>query len=62
VGGAAAGAIVGRVIGRNRSTTVGAVTGAAVGAAVALSARDGHATIPVGALLTIRLTENLVLR
>lgn len=60
--GAAAGAIVGRVIGRNRSTTVGAVTGAAVGAAVALSARDGHATIPVGAMLTIRLTDNLVVR
>jgi hypothetical protein len=60
--GAAAGAVVGRVIGRNRSTTVGAVAGAAVGAAVALSARDGHATIPVGAMLTIRLTGNLILR
>jgi len=58
--GAAAGALLGKVLGK--SGTKGAVAGAAAGAAVAVVTRDGHATLPQGAQMTIRLVEPLVIR
>jgi hypothetical protein len=59
--GAAAGAIVGQILGRNtRSTVVGAAVGAAAGTGIALSTRTGHAVLPRGSLVTVRLTEPLV--
>jgi uncharacterized spore protein YtfJ len=57
--GAAAGALIGRITGR---TKTGAAVGAAAGAAVAVATRDGHATIPAGAQMVVRLTETLVVR
>jgi len=57
--GAAAGALLGKVLGK--SGTKGAVAGAAAGAAVAVVTRDGHATLPRGAQMTIRLVESLVI-
>jgi len=57
--GAAAGAVLGRITGR---TKTGAVAGAAAGVAVALATRDGQATIPSGAQLTVRLSERLIIR
>jgi len=54
--GAAAGAILGKLLGKNtEAAVVGAVAGAAAGTAAALSSRGGHATIPEGSELVIRL-------
>ena len=58
--GAAAGALLSKALGK--SGTKGAVAGAAAGAAVAVVTRDGHATLPQGAQMTIRLVAPLVLR
>jgi len=58
--GAAAGALLSKALGK--SGTKGAVAGAAAGAAVAVVTRDGHATLPQGAQMTIRLMERLVIR
>jgi hypothetical protein len=56
--GAAAGAIVGQVLGRStESTLAGAGVGAVVGTAVALSTRGGHATLPAGSRLEVRIDE-----
>jgi hypothetical protein len=60
--GAAAGAILGKILGGDSKDALkGAAVGAAAGAAVALATRDGHATIPEGARLVVRLDEPLVL-
>jgi hypothetical protein len=59
--GAAAGAIIGQVLGRDtRSTVQGAAAGAVAGLGIALTTRDGHATLPVGSLVTVRLQDALV--
>jgi hypothetical protein len=59
--GAAAGAIIGQVLGRDtRSTVGGAAVGAAAGLGVALSTRGGHALLPEGSLVTVRLDDALV--
>lgn len=58
--GAAAGALLSKALGK--SGTKGAVAGAAAGAAVAVVTRDGHATLPRGAQMTIRLVEPVVIR
>lgn len=58
--GTAAGAILGKVLGNNAKR--GAAVGAAAGAVVAYTTRDGHASVPEGSLLVIRLVEPLVLR
>jgi hypothetical protein len=57
--GAAAGAIVGKIAG---GTNTGAAVGAAGGAALAIATRDGHATIPAGSRLVVRLTNRLSVR
>ncbi len=57
--GAAAGAIIGKIAGK---TKTGAAAGTAAGVALAIATRDGHATIPQGARLVIRLTERLSLK
>lgn len=57
--GTAAGALLGKVLGG--SAKKGAVVGAAAGAAVAIASRDGHATIPLGSRLTVRVLEPLIL-
>jgi len=60
--GAAAGAIVGQILGGDaESTLAGAGVGAAVGTAVALSTRGGHATLPVGSQIHVRLDESLTI-
>jgi hypothetical protein len=58
--GAAAGALLGKVTGK--SAKKGAVAGAAAGAAVAIVTRDGHATVPAGASMVIRILEPVVIR
>lgn len=59
--GAAAGAIIGQVLGRDtRSTVQGAAAGAVAGLGVALTTRDGHAVLPEGSLVTVRLEDALV--
>jgi len=58
--GAAAGAIIGQIIGRDtRSTVAGASVGAAVGMGVALTTRGGHAELPVGSRIVVRLSRDL---
>jgi hypothetical protein len=60
--GAAAGAIIGQILGRDtRSTVAGAAVGAAAGAGVALTTREGHAVLPQGTRVVVRLDEPLVL-
>jgi len=59
--GTAAGAIIGQVLGRDtRSTVSGAAVGTAIGVGVALTTRDGHATLPTGSRIVVRLNEALV--
>ena len=57
--GTAAGAIIGKVAGK---TKTGAAVGTAGGVALALATRDGHATVPVGSRMVVRLTEQLSVR
>ncbi len=58
--GAAAGAILGRILGGGGDDAVkGGLAGAAAGAAVAYGTRGGHAKLPAGAQLTIRLDQPL---
>ncbi len=60
--GAAAGAVIGQILGRDtRSTVAGAAAGAAAGLGIALTTRDGHAVLPRGSTLTVRLDSPLVL-
>jgi len=59
--GAAAGAILGRILGGDDDDAVkGGVVGAAAGAAVAYRSRGGHAKLPAGAHITIRLERSIV--
>lgn len=61
--GAAVGAIVGKITGNKTSSTVkGAVVGAAAGGVVAAATKGGHATVPEGARMIIRLGQALVVR
>jgi hypothetical protein len=61
--GAAAGAIVGQILGGDtRSTVAGAVVGTVAGAGVAAASRAGHAALPAGSRVTIRLDEGLPVR
>jgi hypothetical protein len=54
--GAAAGAVIGKLLGKNTEAAVaGAIAGAAAGTAAAMSAKDGHAEIPEGSTMVIRL-------
>ncbi len=58
--GAAAGAVLGQVLGGStRSTIQGAIAGGVVGAGVAITTRDGHAVLPQGSRVTVRLEEPL---
>ncbi len=58
--GAVAGAILGAVLGGKKGAVIGGVTGAAGGAAVVMKGEPGEASLPAGAPLTVRLTEDLV--
>jgi len=59
--GTAAGAIIGQVLGRDtRSTVTGAAVGTAVGVGVALTTRGGHAELPVGSRIVVRLSQDLI--
>jgi hypothetical protein len=59
--GAAAGAIIGQVLGRDtRSTVTGAAVGTAVGVGVALTTRGGHAQLPEGSRIVVRLSQDLI--
>jgi len=60
--GAAVGAIVGKIAGnKNRTAVKGAVVGAAAGAVVAAVTKGGHASVPQGAHMVIRLAQPLVI-
>jgi len=59
--GAAAGALVGQILGGDtRSTVRGAAAGAVAGLGVALTTRDGHAVLPEGSTMEVRLDDSLV--
>jgi hypothetical protein len=61
IGGAAAGgAILGAIIGGRKGAAVGGATGAAGGTAVVMAGDRNPATLPVGAIVTVRLSEPLV--
>lgn len=61
--GAAAGALVGQILGGDtRSTVGGAAAGTVAGLGVALSTRDGHAVLPEGSLVRVRLNDDLVMQ
>lgn len=54
--GAAAGAILGKLLGKSTESAVaGALTGAAAGTAAALAAKDGHAVLPEGSTVVLKL-------
>lgn len=58
--GTAAGALLGQILGRDTEATLkGAGVGTVVGAVVALGTRDGHATLPEGSTVTVRLDAPL---
>jgi hypothetical protein len=57
IGGAAVGgAILGAIIGGKKGAIVGGATGAAGGSAVVMAGDRNPATLPVGAVVTVRLT------
>jgi hypothetical protein len=59
--GAATGTSTGQIPGRDiRSTAAGAAAGTAVGVGVALMTRGGHATLPAGSRIILRLDRDLV--
>jgi hypothetical protein len=59
--GTAAGAIIGQILGRDtRSTVTGAAVGTAVGVVVALTTRGGHADLPEGSRIVVRLSQDLI--
>jgi hypothetical protein len=61
IGGAAAGgAILGAIIGGKKGAVIGGATGAAGGTAVVAAGERNPATLPVGAVVTVRLSEPLV--
>lgn len=61
--GAAAGAIIGQILGQDtRSTVTGAVVGTVAGGAIAAATRTGHAVLPAGSQMTVRLDEPINLR
>ncbi|TVP76228.1 MAG: hypothetical protein EA352_06230 [Gemmatimonadales bacterium] len=58
--GTAAGAIIGQILGQDtRSTITGAAIGTAAGVGVALTTRGGHAELPSGSRIVIRLSQDL---
>lgn len=58
--GAAAGAVIGQILGGDtRSTLQGAIAGGVAGAGIAITTRDGHAVLPEGSMVTVRLEEPL---
>jgi hypothetical protein len=60
IGGAAAGgAILGAILGGKRGAIVGGATGAAGGTAVVVAGDRNPATLPVGAVVTVRLSAPL---
>jgi hypothetical protein len=60
VGGAAAGgAILGAIIGGKKGAAIGGAAGAAGGTAVVMAGDRNPATLPVGAVVTVRLSEPL---
>lgn len=59
--GTAAGAILGQILGGDtRSTVRGAAVGTAVGIGVALTTRGGHATLPEGSRIVVKLDRDLI--
>jgi hypothetical protein len=61
IGGAAAGgAILGAIIGGKKGAAIGSATGAAGGTAVVMTGDRNPATLPVGAVVTVRLSEPLI--
>lgn len=61
IGGAAAGgAILGAIIGGKKGALIGGATGAAGGTAVVAAGERNAATLPAGAVVTVRISEPLV--
>lgn len=62
-GGAAAGGLAGGLIGGGlNSAAVGAAVGAAAGTAITMATREGHAVLPAGAAMEIRVDGSLSVR
>ncbi len=60
--GTAAGALVGQILGGDtRSTVQGAAAGTVAGLGVALTTRNGHAVLPAGSRVQVRLDDDLVM-
>lgn len=59
--GAVAGAILGAVIGGKKGAAIGGVAGAAGGVATVMRGEQGEASLPAGAPLTVRLTEDVAI-
>lgn len=59
--GAIAGAILGSVFGGKKGAAIGGAAGGAAGAAVVMKDDGAQTSIPAGAPLTVRLTEDLVI-
>lgn len=61
IGGAAAGgAILGAIIGGKKGAAIGGATGAAGGTAVVMAGDRNPATLPAGAVVTVRLSEPII--
>jgi len=61
IGGAAAGgAILGAIIGGKKGAVIGGATGAAGGTAVMVAGERNAATLPAGAVVTVRISEPLM--
>lgn len=59
--GAVAGAILGAMIGGKKGAAIGGAAGAAGGVATVMRGDEGEATLPGGAPLTVRLTEDVAI-
>jgi outer membrane lipoprotein SlyB len=59
--GAVAGAILGAVIGGKKGAAIGTAAGAAGGAATVMRGDPGESSLPGGAPLTVRLTEDVAI-
>ena len=60
--GAVAGAILGAMIGGKKGAVIGSAAGAAGGVATVMRGDEGEASLPGGAPLTVRLTEDVAVR
>lgn len=62
-GGAAAGGLVGGLLGKDaKGALIGAAVGSAAGTVITMVTREGHAVLPAGAAMQIKVDENVEVR